>query len=90
LACIRGDELTIKYLLEKGASTTVVDRDGCTPLHYLCESQNYEMVKLLIPLCQVSKDVRNRFGKKPADLVCDKDIKRLLRRDTSQSRRGSQ
>lgn len=51
LACIRGDQQAIKYLLDKGASTTVVDRDGCTPLHYLCEGQNYEMVKLLIPLC---------------------------------------
>jgi uncharacterized protein len=38
LACIRGDQEIIKMLIARGASTTVVDRDGCTPLHYLCEN----------------------------------------------------
>ena len=90
LACIRGDQEIIKMLIARGASTTVVDRDGCTPLHYLCENQNIEMIKMLLPLCQMSMDVRNRFGKKPIDLVCDRDIKKLLKRETSQTRRTSQ
>jgi hypothetical protein len=48
------------------------------------------MIKMLLPLCQMSMDVRNRFGKKPIDLVCDRDIKKLLKRETSQTRRTSQ
>lgn len=79
LACIRGDPVIIKYLLERGVSPHVVDRDGCTPLHYLCETENHEMVKFLLPLSGPSRDVRNRFGKKPVDLIQDKEMKRLLR-----------
>ncbi len=88
LACIRGEEHLIKYLIENGANTQVVDRDGCSPLHYLCETENHEMIHYLLPLASASKDVRNRFGKKPADLVKDKDIKKLLR--NFNSRRESQ
>jgi ankyrin repeat protein len=81
LACIRGDPLLIRYLLDNGASVSVVDRDGSTPLHYLCETENHEMIKEILPLCKGSgvRDVRNRFGKKPADLVQDKEMKKLLR-----------
>jgi ankyrin repeat protein len=43
-ACRRGNPDVIRYLIEKGANTSVVDRDGCTPLHYLCESENYQMI----------------------------------------------
>lgn len=52
----------IKFLLDKGVNTSVVDKDGYTPLHYLCEAENTEMIKLLLPLSKGSKDVRNRFG----------------------------
>jgi ankyrin repeat protein len=38
LACIRGEEQMIRYLLDQKCNTAVVDRDGCTPLHYLCET----------------------------------------------------
>ncbi|CDW89321.1 protein kinase domain containing protein [Stylonychia lemnae] len=79
LACIRGDEFIIRYLLDHSASPHVVDRDGCTPLHYLCETENHEMVKVLLPICGASKDVRNRFGKKPADLIQDREFKKVLR-----------
>ena len=70
----------------------MVDRDGCTPMHYLCETQNYDMVKRLLPVCAASKDVRNRFGKKPADLVKDAEVKRTLRNFSSRlnSQRQSQ
>lgn len=78
-ACRRGNVDIIKYLIEKGASTSVVDRDGCTPLHYLCESENFEMIKFILPLCKGSKDVRNRFGKKPADLINNSEMKRMMR-----------
>jgi len=37
------------------------------------------MIRYLLPLASSSKDVRNRFGKKPADLVKDKEIKKMLR-----------
>lgn len=37
------------------------------------------MVRFLLPLSGASKDVRNRFGKKPVDLIQDKEMKRLLR-----------
>ena len=50
-ACRRGDQAIIKYLIKEGASTTVVDRDGCTPLHYLCETQNKELIKFVLPYC---------------------------------------
>ena len=83
LACIRGEEPLLDYLLAHGANPSVVDRDGCTPLHYLCETQNYDMVKKLLPVCAASKDVRNRFGKKPADLVKDAEVKRMLRNFSS-------
>ena len=78
-ACRRGNEDVIKYLIDKGASTSVVDRDGCTPLHYLCENENIEMIKLLLPLCKGCKDVRNRFGKKPVDMLSNSDMKKTLR-----------
>lgn len=78
-ACRRGHQEIIKYLIENGASTSVVDRDGCTPLHYLCESENFEMIKLLLPLSKGCKDVRNRFGKKPADLITSSEMKRMMR-----------
>ena len=51
-ACRKGDETLIRYLLDKGANPTVVDRDGYTPLHYLCEIENYEMIKLILPYCK--------------------------------------
>lgn len=87
----------MNFLLEHGANPQAVDREGCTPLHYLCETQNYEMVRKLLPVCAASKDVRNRFGKKPADLVRDAEVKRMLRafstkrnsRVSSQSRERS-
>lgn len=52
LACIRGDEETIKYLIQKNASACVVDRDGCTPLHYLCELNHLDLITLVLPLSQ--------------------------------------
>lgn len=52
----------------------MVDRDGCTPLHYLCEAENIEMIKILVPLCPGVKDVRNRFGRKPGDMATNKAI----------------
>lgn len=79
LACRKGDESIIKYLIDKGANTSVVDRDGCTPLHYLCEAENYEMIKYVLPFCKGSKDVRNRFGKKPVDLIANAGMKRMLK-----------
>jgi ankyrin repeat protein len=51
-ACRKGDNALIRYLLDQGANPTVVDRDGYTPLHYLCEIENYEMIKLILPLCK--------------------------------------
>jgi ankyrin repeat protein len=83
LACIRGEEKLIRYLLDHKCNTAAVDRDGCTPLHYLCETENHEMIKLLLPLSLGSKDVRNRFGKKPVDLVKDMEMKKLLRNYSS-------
>jgi ankyrin repeat protein len=53
-ACRKGDDVLISYLLEKGASATVVDRDGCTPLHFLCESENIQIITALLPLFQGS------------------------------------
>lgn len=82
-ACRRGDDQIIKYLLSKGANPSVVDRDGCTPLHYLCECENIEMVKLVLPLSPGSKDVRNRFGKKPADLLSSETLRKIVRQFSS-------
>lgn len=88
-ACRKGDDLFIRYLIEKGACATVVDRDGYTPLHYLCENENYEMIKLILPYCKQAKDVRNRFGKKPTDMIGNnKEIKKLIR-NMSQGRNSS-
>jgi ankyrin repeat protein len=61
----------------------VVDRDGCTPLHYLCECENLEMIQLILPLSPGSKDVRNRFGKKPADLLSNNGLKKIIRQFNS-------
>jgi ankyrin repeat protein len=83
LACARGDEQVIKYLIDKGASPCVVDRDGCTPLHYLCEGENHDMIQFIMPLSGGARDVRNRFGLKPVDLIKDKTFKRTLRRFSS-------
>jgi ankyrin repeat protein len=90
LACIRGEEKLIKFMILKGANGASVDRDGSTPLHYLCETENLDMVRYLLPLSDGSKDIRNRFGKKPVDLIQDNEMKKLIRnykvrRNTSQS-----
>lgn len=45
-----------------------------------------EMIKLLLPLCKGCKDVRNKFGKKPADLLNSSDIKKVIRQSTSRKR----
>ena len=79
LACIRGEEKLIRFMISKGANSCSVDRDGSTPLHYLCETENHEMIRYILPLSENSKDVRNRFGKKPVDLVQDNEIKKLIR-----------
>lgn len=79
LACRRGFSDIIQFLMSKGANTSVVDRDGCTPLHYLCETDNLELIKLLLPACKGCKDVRNRHGKKPVDLVTSDEVKRFIR-----------
>jgi len=78
------------YLLDHDANPLVVDRDGSTPLHYLCETQNHEMIKLVMPKCGASKHLRNRFGKKPLDYITDKEVKRTLMTTKSGSRRSSQ
>jgi len=70
-------------LLFKGANPSVVDRDGCTPLHYLCENENVEMINLVLPLSAGSKDVRNRFGKKPADLLTSETLRKVVRQFNS-------
>jgi hypothetical protein len=57
----------------------VVDRDGCTPLHYLCESECHEMIKLILPISHGAKEVRNRFGLKPFDMIKDKEFKKDIR-----------
>ncbi len=69
----------IKFLVEAGANVTVVDRDGCTPLHYLCEAEHYEMVRYLLPLAKNCKDVRNRYGKRPADMAPSQEVRRIIR-----------
>ena len=89
LACRRGDSPTIKYLISKGCCTTVVDRDGCTPLHYLCETQNKEMIKYVLPYSSACKDVRNKFGKKPSDLVCDQELKKLMQQNDKRGESGN-
>lgn len=65
-----------------------MDRDGCTPLHYLCEADNEEMIKQLIPLCPSSKDVRNRYGRKPADMGKNKLLAKLIRDVSGNLRKG--
>jgi ankyrin repeat protein len=69
LACIRGEEKLLKFMIQRGSNGASVDRDGSTPLHYLCETENHDMIKFLLPMSDGSKDIRNRFGKKPVDLV---------------------
>mmetsp|Transcript_30356 Transcript_30356/g.29696 ORF Transcript_30356/g.29696 Transcript_30356/m.29696 type:complete len:154 (+) Transcript_30356:1438-1899(+) len=78
-ACRRGDNKMIEYLIKKGVNPSVVDRDGCTPLHYLCENENIDMIKMLLPLSGGSNDVRNRFGKKPVDMIASASLKKLVR-----------
>ena len=72
-------------MLSKGSNPSVVDRDGCTPLHYLCECENVEMIKYLLPLSPGSKDVRNRFGKKPADLLSSEVLRKAIRAYTGKN-----
>jgi hypothetical protein len=42
------------------------------------------MIKFLMPLSKGSKDVRNRFGKKPVDLLTDATMRKDMMRGFSQ------
>ena len=88
LACTLSSSPLILYLLSRGASPCVVDRDGSTPLHYLCETGNLEMIKAVLPLAEGTGEVRNRFGLKPVELIRDKAVRREVGKETA-SRKSS-
>ena len=69
----------MKYLLDNGATTNMIDRNGNTPLHYLCEGENIELIKRFLPQLKSCKDTRNRFGKRPTDLVTNPEVKKMFR-----------
>ncbi|CAF0888998.1 unnamed protein product [Didymodactylos carnosus] len=48
IAAYRGHTELCRYLLGIGAEINAKDKEGSTPLHYACETNNLDLVKLLI------------------------------------------
>ncbi len=68
-----------KYLIDNGADVSYLSKDGKTALIIACESERYEMVKLLVEYGKT--DVNNpitEFGSVAYLATDDEDIKEYL------------
>jgi ankyrin repeat protein len=75
-ACKKGNIKGVKRLLnEKEVDPNLVDNEGKTPLHYVCNNGNLDIVKLLLK-ANADPNLPNKYGDTPLHCSCAKgDIK---------------
>jgi len=49
-ACLRGQLVNIKWLLDNGADPMSLNRSGCLPLHFTCQHQDADAAVAIIDL----------------------------------------
>ena len=77
LASKRGYFDISKKLIENGALLNTYNLENNSPIHYVCMNNHVEL--LIYFLTKNPKvDIENIYGKKPIDLVNDKEIKEVL------------
>ncbi|KAJ3657071.1 hypothetical protein Zmor_016103 [Zophobas morio] len=75
-ACLRKDEVLLRFLIDEGVRLDTLDEDGKTPIHYVCQTNNWSGVILLlqyeVKLCLEDykcKSVLHRVSKDNANTV---------------------
>ncbi|CAB0037205.1 unnamed protein product, partial [Trichogramma brassicae] len=75
LALHSGTERAVEVLLRRGADPNLVNKEGSTPLHVVCEKDNGEdLAKLLLDTCKQEKreilvDAKDKKGRTPLQLA---------------------
>ena len=86
-ACHQRHKDEIRLLVESGANAAVVDRDGRTGLHLLCEAKprssatsgdDLAIAEYLVEKCGIDADQADHFGKTAAQLCSDICVKQYL------------
>ncbi|PJD95628.1 MAG: hypothetical protein CK425_07970 [Parachlamydia sp.] len=71
-AAVKSGHSTVgKFLLDKGADSTLSDKNGILPLHYAAWSGNLEFVKLLFS--ENTKNSQSQKGKTPLHVAMESD-----------------
>lgn len=68
-AAYSGHVTVVKLLIKYGADPRLSDSDGQTPLHKAAQKAHKEAVELLLDLDSSLVKVKDKNGRKPADLV---------------------
>lgn len=69
----------VKLLVERGASTSAVDKLGWSALHYACHENHADVVAYLLQTCAVDPLAITKASESPTELTRDANIKRLLK-----------
>lgn len=80
IACNRQNRKVIERLLLGGANANLQQlTDGNTPIHILTKfSNDFDLIKLLLPFSQNSLRVQNAQGLLPYQMASNNDIRQLL------------
>lgn len=70
-ACINHDKVAIDFLLEKGISVNVKDKDGCTPLIAACYRGYKDIVEYLLKIGADPNDRGYVYSQELTKVVCD-------------------
>ena len=66
IAVLRGDERTVRLLLEAGVDPNILGDLGSTPLHYVDWNSGTKIVRLLLDH-GANKDIVDKLGNRPND-----------------------
>lgn len=79
IACCRGDEAMVKYLLSTGADHFVLDTQGATPLHFAAQENKIGVLQLLIANLQADPERINAKeaiqGRTALHLACGEGLR---------------
>jgi len=70
---------TVRYLVEQGVAVNTPDNEGMTPLHWAASEDQTEVVRFLVKN-GADPFLRNKAGKRPADLCQTRQVRTILRR----------